>query len=110
MKDIAVLFWERVDALSKSRSLKEFAYSVDVNYTLLLNWRTKKRLPALEQACRIAKVLGTTVEFLITGRDPEIPSAHLRDIVRKLETSSEFDLELVRRVLRLLPSGDENNK
>lgn len=98
-ENLATIFWIRVDNLWQGHSLKEFAYSAEIDYVLLLNWRTKKRLPALEQACRIAKILGTTVEFLITGQDPEIPSAHLRDIVRKLESSSELDLELVRRVL-----------
>jgi transcriptional regulator with XRE-family HTH domain len=75
MKDegLAVAFWNRVDKFWQDRSLKEFSAATGVDYVLLLNWRTKKRLPSLEHACAISKVLGTTIEYLVTGEDPDAP-------------------------------------
>ena len=83
MKDegLAVAFWNRVDKFWQDRSLKEFSAASGVDYVLLLNWRTKKRLPSLEHACAISKVLGTTIEYLVTGEDPDAPPERIQQIV-----------------------------
>lgn len=103
MKDegLAVAFWNRVDKLWQDRSLKDFSASTGIDYVLLLNWRTKKRLPSLEHACSISTLLGTTIEYLVTGEDPDAPAERIQQIVKRLESADDVDIELVRRVLHM---------
>ena len=112
MKDegLAVAFWNRVDKLWQDRSLKDFSASTGIDCVLLLNWRTKKRLPSLEHACSIAKVLSTTIEFLITGEDPGALPERINDIVQRLQVADDVDIALVRRVLHMPEVYDNINQ
>lgn len=45
-----------------------------INYSTLRGWMAKKRLPDVEDAVKLATVLGTNVEYLVTGRSQTIRS------------------------------------
>ncbi len=67
-------FYERVKQLVKDKKLTliPFLQSVEINYE---TYKSAKRLgyyPRADEAYRIAKSLNTSVEFLITGKEPEI--------------------------------------
>ncbi|MGN0727990.1 helix-turn-helix domain-containing protein [Treponema sp.] len=47
---------------------KELADKMQISYNTLQSWITKDRLPDARQSVQIAKILNTTVEFLVTGR------------------------------------------
>jgi transcriptional regulator with XRE-family HTH domain len=69
-------------------------------------------IPSAEAAVKIARALGVSVEFLITGRDPHIEAARnssyreIRELVRLVETMDEngreFMLTLARTLKRTL--------
>lgn len=59
-------------------------------------------IPSADVAVRLAKVLNTTVEYLITGSNPEIKkdiSGKLNHIVSILKHFSEKDLNIVINVI-----------
>lgn len=64
-------FWlnvkERLD--DNDISQKELAAAINESYNTLQSWITKDRLPNAEQAVNIARILKTSVEYLVTKQD-----------------------------------------
>ena len=71
--DTAQGFWNRVDKLRGSMSLKELAEKLDLNYTTLRNQRSINRYPSRADMVRIAEVLDTSIDSLISDT-PNIPN------------------------------------
>lgn len=68
-------FLERVDILRmkmRLRSEKDLARASGINESTMHNfWRPdRKALPYADDAVRIARALGTSVEYLVTGEGP----------------------------------------
>ncbi|WP_320129619.1 LexA family transcriptional regulator [uncultured Sphaerochaeta sp.] len=66
-------FWKRFDIQTKILSLskKEVAARAGINYTSFLNYASKNRIPKAEEAAKIARAIGTSVEYLIFGEEPD---------------------------------------
>ena len=66
-------FWKRFEAQMNALSLtkKEIAAMSGINYSSFIGYATKGRLPKTEEAVKIAKVLGTSVEYLVSGEEPD---------------------------------------
>lgn len=64
-------FWVNVKELLDDNdfSQKELAAAINESYNTLQSWITKDRLPNAEQAVNIARVLKTSVEYLVTKKD-----------------------------------------
>jgi len=64
-------FWSNVKSELEYRGIsqKELAAKINESYNTLQSWINRDRLPNAVQAVRISRALGTTVEFLVTGRD-----------------------------------------
>ena len=75
-------FWLRVKAKLEYQGLtqRELAARIDVSYNTLQSWINRNRLPNAEQAVRVADVLNTSVEFLVTGRRSQNKSDHSRTV------------------------------
>ena len=71
--DTAQGFWNRVDKLRGSMSLKELAEKLDLNYTTLRNQRSINRYPSRADMVRIAEVLDTSIDSLISDT-PNVPN------------------------------------
>ncbi len=80
-------FWNNVKTLTKGKNqnLKWLADAIQVPYNTLTNWSTRDILPNAVQSVAIAKALGTTVEYLVTGEDipPETMESH-KDAVKQI--------------------------
>lgn len=112
-------FWERFDRERKSKgiSIKSITERLDLSYPLLITQRSRQIFPSVTTACKIAKILDTTVEYLITGEElvnlvedsMGIQGSSQKliplDVVLAMSHSSEEDMKLVRRIYRL-PSDD----
>ncbi len=62
-------------------------------------------MPSADVAVRLAKVLNTTVEYLVTGSNPELPQTHdikLQEIYSKLKHFSDKDLDAVQHIVDAL--------
>lgn len=104
-------FWERFDKERKAKnlSIKTITETLGLSYPLLITQRSRQIFPSLLVACKIAKVLGSTVEYLTTGEKMVQMSGSVDsgdfgipyDVVVALSRSTKEDLQLVRRIYRL---------
>ena len=63
---------------------RQLADSIKVSYNTIQSWITKDRLPDAEQAVKIAHVLKTSVEYLVTGSDFRDSSVEMRHTVTEI--------------------------
>ncbi len=63
-------FWENVENIREYKNIprKELAYKADFSLNSISTGIARDSIPLADVACRIAKVLGVTVEFLVTGK------------------------------------------
>jgi transcriptional regulator with XRE-family HTH domain len=73
MEDNVVSFWKRVNSLIKSKKTKQEAVAerCNISYQTFRGWVTNKRYPGTPETYRIAQALGTTVEYLVSGNEPD---------------------------------------
>ena len=67
-------FWIRIKDLIKTNKLtqEKLCKICNISLATFVSWIHNERLPDLESAIKIAKTLNVTVEFLVTGIEPEI--------------------------------------
>ena len=67
-------FFDRVKDLAKkntSLTLRAFIESLDINYETYYTGKQAGNLPRADKALIIAQALNTSVEFLVSGKEPE---------------------------------------
>lgn len=81
------LFWERLNSLIKQSSTTQQEVSVkcNLNPRRLQNLSAGNRLPDCNEAYKIAKLLNTTVEYLVTG----IPASMLPEGYNRLSDENK---------------------
>ena len=84
--------------------LKELAARTGISINTLGNYLTgHNSIPAADSAVKIAKALGVTVEYLVTGRDSDISkkqlSPELKKIIDNLVTFDNLDVEAVQALI-----------
>lgn len=92
-------FYDRVKTLAKNNGylLTPFLQSLGINYESFKSARRLNILPRADEAVKIAKALGTTVEYLVEG-----------DV---LDTSNlEKTLEEVKRALAVIENSIADSK
>lgn len=108
-------FWERFDKQRKSVgiSIKAMTEKLGLSYPLLITQRSRNIYPSVMTACKIAKIMGTTVEYLATGEQVSVDMGQREgvaqeeqkliplDVVLAMSHSSDEDMKLVRRIYRL---------
>jgi transcriptional regulator with XRE-family HTH domain len=64
-------FIERFEKLLKAKSLsqKDLADMLEIRRPSISDWKKNKSFPYADVAVKIAKILGVSVEYLITGKD-----------------------------------------
>jgi transcriptional regulator with XRE-family HTH domain len=66
-------FGERLEILLKNKGItqKSLAEQLSIRRPLISEWKKNGSYPYADVAVRMANVLGTTVEYLIAGKDPK---------------------------------------
>ena len=79
-------FWQNVKILLKNNNLtqKKLAEICNISFGTLQGWITKLIVPDVFSSVKIAKALNTTVEFLVTGIEPEITK---QDVLNYLQNN-----------------------
>ena len=64
-------FWDRVYALIKKNKVKQIdaAQACHVSLRTFQNWKYRKLYPTVIDGYLLARFLGVTVEYLVTGRE-----------------------------------------
>lgn len=82
-------FSERLEALLKSKSMTQTELSelVGCRRQTISDWKKNGSFPTSDIAVKIAKVLDTTVEYLVTGEESNLYKVQLdqlKETLRKL--------------------------
>ena len=80
------MFWNNVKFLLKEKKItqKQFSVMLDLPDRTIENWIGRNTIPDAITSVKIAKALNTTVEFLVTGIEPEITK---QDIINYLQNN-----------------------
>lgn len=80
-------FYERVKNLVKEQNLSliSFLESLGINYSSYKSAKQLNNLPRADEAVKIAKFLGTSVEYLVTGQDSNPAEIELKELKAKLK-------------------------
>lgn len=84
----ALHFWQRIDSLNKE-TLKDLCEKSKVDYKRVMHNRTDCRIPKAEDLLYLAKSLGSSVEYLLTGENsntfsPEAQFVETNETMRTL--------------------------
>jgi transcriptional regulator with XRE-family HTH domain len=93
-------FWGRVKKrISEEQTTQDWvAKKIGTRADTFSRWVQRNTVPRADQVVAIAEALDTTVEYLVTGKNPDNwqPPKRYADIVADLEVLDEKDLETVR--------------
>jgi len=67
-------FFDRVKELAKKNTtltLRAFIESLGINYETYYSGKRRENLPRADEALKIAQALNTSVEYLVSGKEPE---------------------------------------
>ena len=80
------MFWNNIKFLLKEKKItqKQFSVMLDLPDRTIENWIGRNTIPDAITSVKIAQSLGTTVEFLVTGIEPEITK---QDIINYLQNN-----------------------
>jgi len=87
-------FWIRLknEIRTKNTTQEWIAGQINVPFGTFRKWMTRKTYPNLKEGTEIAKLLGVSAEYLITGTEPEGLDASERKLInmyRKLNTADK---------------------
>ena len=88
-------FWKRVKLILKERGYtqKQTAMACGVPLGTFYGWLAKSILPPVKNSVFLAKFLGVSVEYLVTGKKPDIAD-HIRKLSAILKKAETDILEL----------------
>ena len=96
------MFWKRVDSVrDQKRSLKEIVLKAGLNYELVKVQRSLNRVPKACDACKLAKLLRVSTEWLVTGD-------HQKFLTAQESTEFEENIRLARIINKILKSESRN--
>lgn len=97
-------FYERVKFLVKSQnlSLLNFLKDLGINYETYKSAKRLNVLPRADEAIKIASSLGTTVEFLVTGKSSAGLSDEQQNVILKFSYLDESNKNVVITLLNAL--------
>lgn len=100
-------FWNHVkeELEYKGMSQKELAFITKISYNTFQSWMTKDRLPDAADSVKIAKVLGVSVEYLVTGTENvqiKQTNSEIDSFFRDIKHLSSDDLKIAKTIVHRL--------
>jgi len=88
-------FWTRLknEIKTKNTTQEWIAGQIGVPFGTFRKWMTRRTYPNLEEGVKIAKLLGVSAEYLITGTEPEGLDATERKLINAFRKLSSSDKE-----------------
>ena len=95
-------FWMRLknEIKAKNTTQEWIASKIGVPFGTFRKWMTRKTYPNLKEGIEIAKLLGTSAEYLVTGTEPGDLSATERELVSAFRKLSPADQENILLAVR----------
>jgi len=78
--------WSRIEQLMYQYKFfyKEIADTLNTNESTVSTWRKNRTVPRADDMVKIAKLLETSVEYLVTGEEPD-SSRLYRDALKEIQ-------------------------
>lgn len=100
-------FWNNVkeELEYKGISQKELANITKISYNTFQSWITKDRFPNAADSVKIEKVLGVSVEYLVTGSEKTLErtiNPDLDSIFHDIKHLSNDDLKIAKMIVHRL--------
>jgi transcriptional regulator with XRE-family HTH domain len=97
-------FGARLKALRKQHNIlqKELAAKLGVQRAQLNKYESGLHAPPLEKIARIAAIFGVTVDYLVTGNQPDLGAVSNPRLVERLKAMTSFPPDDQDAVLRLI--------
>jgi len=88
-------FWIRLknEIKAKNTTQEWIAGQIGVPFGTLRKWLTRKTYPNLKEGIEIAKLLGVSVEYLVTGTEPEGLDSSERKLITAFRKLNSTDKE-----------------
>jgi transcriptional regulator with XRE-family HTH domain len=102
-------FWSRLKSEIKAKNTTQewIARQIGVPFGTFRKWMTRKTYPNLKEGIEIAKLLGTSAEYLVTGTEPEGLNNAERKLVRAYRRLSSADQKNVILAVNAWADKDE---
>ena len=80
-------FWGRVNALIKKKNVTQVSLSISCGFNArrIQNLSGSDRWPDAVEAFKIAQILGTSVEYLVTGEESNLLFEKINRLERQIE-------------------------
>lgn len=104
-----MIFFENVKKLCKKKGLtiESVANNVGLTIDSYNSYKRHENLPRADIATKIADILGTTVEYLVTGEEKKELTVEDADFIFKLRQLSEKDKNTVLGLIELLHNQEQ---
>jgi len=88
-------FWTRlkIEIKAKNTTQEWIAGKINVPLSTFRKWMTRKTYPNLKEGVEIAKLLGISAEYLVSGVEPEGLDAAERKLINSYRKLSSADKE-----------------
>ena len=90
---------EIVERMSQLGELKEYTMYCDIPSSTISNWKTRNSSPKVSDIVKISKYKNVSVEWLITGHDPDGLTESDRELLNMYHLLDERDREDVRGII-----------
>ena len=93
--------WSRIDRLMYEYKFlyKNIANTLEINESTVSTWRKNRTIPRADDLVKIAKLLGTSVEYLVTGEYEGGITEEQRNLIKKFEILDERDKTTVKGLI-----------
>lgn len=85
-------FFERIDVLLKEKKIsqKDLCCAVGISSVqVFTNWKLRDSIPSADVAVKIARLLGVSVEYLVTGEENDSAKSELEELKRTIKDFAE---------------------
>jgi transcriptional regulator with XRE-family HTH domain len=78
--------WNRIDLLMIEYKFfyRKIADALEINESTVSTWRKNRTIPRADDLVKIAKLLETSVEYLVTGEEPD-SNRFYRDSLKSIQ-------------------------
>ncbi len=98
-------FVERIDKKLKEKNIKRVGMCEDIGIdtSIMTAWKKRGTIPAADICLKIAEYLGTSVEYLVTGKEKDLSSVDLtqeeEEVLDVWENLNDFQKNTIKTLL-----------
>ena len=111
-QDVRKSFGKRLKQLRKQKrwTQKELAAMVNIGFSQFNKYECGLHIPPAEKLIELARLLDTSVDYLLSGDDTEDSSLHNTRLIKRFRELEQFDADDQETVIKVLDAMIMKNK